>query len=222
MRKRFQRSTPLAFLILLSAIPLAALRAANLRQAQNPSSKPPQARAQKVQNPLNDLLDEAQAALDKNNFAAAIAPLQKFLAEKPDVVFAHFQLAYAFTGLNRVDEARAEYERCVALDPKIAEAQLNLGIVQLEKDPAAAVATLRKAVELLPSQSRPRFLLGISLERSGDLAGAAESFESASYLDTADTEALVHLGGVYLQLKKPADAEKKFRIVLERQPKSAV
>lgn len=222
MRKRFQRSTPLAFLILLSAIPLAALRAANLRQAQNPSSKPPQARAQKVQNPLNDLLDEAEAALDKNNFTAAIAPLQKFLAEKPDVAFAHFQLAYAYTGLNRTEEARSEYERSVALDPKMAEAQLNLGILLLEKQPAAAVAPLGKAVELLPSQSRPRFLLGVALERSGDLARAAESFESAAHLNAEDSEALNHLGGVYLQLKKPADAEKKFRAVLEIQPESAV
>jgi Flp pilus assembly protein TadD len=171
---------------------------------------------------LNNLLDEAQAALDKNNFEAAIAPLQKFLAEKPDVAFAHFQLAYAYTGLNRADEARAEYERCVALEPKMAEAQLNLGILLLEKDAAAAVAPLRKAGDLLPSQSRPRFLLGVALERSGDLAGAAEAFESASHLDAADNEALIHLGGVYLQLNKPAEAEKKYRSVLERQPKSAL
>ena len=136
------------------------------------------------------------------------------------MAFAHFQLAYAYTGLNRVDEARAEYERCVALEPKMAEAQLNLGILLLEKDAAAAVAPLRRAVDLMPSQSRPRFLLGVALERSGDLAGAAEAFESAAHLNAGDTEALAHLGGVYLQLKKPADAEKKFRAVLESQPKS--
>jgi Flp pilus assembly protein TadD len=222
MRKRLMRRMRLAFLVVFSAVLPAPSSISKFQQAQNPSGKSAPAKAQKVQNPLNDLLDEAQAALDKNNFEAAIVPLQKFLTEKPDVAFAHFQLAYAYTGLNRAEEARAEYERCVALDPKMAEAQLNLGILLMEKDPAAAAAPLRKAVEQLPSQSRPRFLLGVALERSGDLAGAAESFESASYLDTADTEALVHLGGVYLQLKKPADAEKKFRIVLERQPKSAV
>ena len=221
MRKRLQRRVPSAFLVLLFAAMPSAFPATNFQQAQNPSTKSPQAKAQKVKNPLNDLLDEAQAALDKNNFEAAVAPLQKFLAEKPDVAFAHFQLAYAYTGLNRVEEARAEYERCIALDPKMAEAQLNLGIMLLEKDPAVAVAPLRKAVELLPSQSRPRFLLGVALEHSGDLAGAADSFESASHLDAADNEALIHLGGVYLQLKKPADAERKFRTVLERQPKSA-
>lgn len=220
MRKRMQRTMPLVLSVSLYSAILSATPATNFQQTQNPSGKPPQARAQKLQNPLNDLLDEAQAALDKNNFEAAIPPLQKFIAEKPDVAFAHFQLAYAFTGLNRVDEARAEYERCVALDPKMAEAQLNLGILLLEKDAAAAAPPLRKAVELLPSQSRPRFLLGIALERSGDFTGAAESYEAAAHLNPSDTETQGHLGGVYLQLKRPADAEKKFRALLESQPKS--
>ena len=215
-----QRKMPVAFLVLLSVFSPAAVPHAMFQQAQSPSAKSAPVKGQKVRNPLNDLLDEAQAALDKNNFEAALAPLQKFLAEQPDVAFAHFQLAYALTGLNRVDEARAEYERCVALDPKMAEAQLNLGILLLEKDAAAAVAPLRRAVELLPGQSRPRFLLGVALERSGDLAGAAESYESASHLDSSDSETLIHLGGVYLQLKKPTEAEKKYRTVLESQPKS--
>lgn len=220
MPKHLQRRALAAFLASFGGVLAAATPSLPLPQGQNPPKKPPQTKTQKVQNPLNDLLDEAQAALDKNNFEAAIPPLQKFLADKPDVAFAHFELAYAYTGLNRVDEARAEYERCIALEPKMAEAQLNLGILLLEKDAAAAVAPLRRAVDLFPSQSRPRFLLGVALERSGDLAGAAESFESAAHLDSADTEALAHLGGVDLQLKKPAEAEKKFRAVLERQPKS--
>ena len=220
MRERMQRTMPLAIFAALFAFILTASPATGFQQPQNPSAKPSQARTQKLQNPLNDLLDEAQAALDKNNFEAAIPPLQKFLAEKPDVAFAHFQLAYAYTGLNRVDEARIEYERCVALDPKMAEGQLNLGILLLEKDAAAAVPPLRKAVDLLPSQSRPRFLLGIALERSGDLAGAAESYAAAAHLNPSDTETQAELGGVYLQLKRPADAEKEFRAVLETQPKS--
>ncbi|HTA56850.1 MAG TPA: tetratricopeptide repeat protein [Candidatus Baltobacteraceae bacterium] len=220
MRERMQRTMPLAIFAALFAFILTASPATGFQQPQNPSAKPSQARTQKLQNPLNDLLDEAQAALDKNNFEAAIPPLQKFLAEKPDVAFAHFQLAYAYTGLNRVDEARIEYERCVALDPKMAEGQLNLGILLLEKDAAAAVPPLRKAVDLLPSQSRPRFLLGIALERSGDLAGAAESYTAAAHLNPSDTETQAELGGVYLQLKRPADAEKEFRAVLETQPKS--
>jgi Flp pilus assembly protein TadD len=188
--------------------------------SQDAANKSQQAKPQKLRNPLNDLLDEAQSDLDKNDFAAAIIPLQKFLSEKTDVAFAHFQLAYAFTALKRTDEARAEYQKAVELDPKMAEAYLNLGILQLDKDPAAAVAPLRKVTELLPAQSRPRVLLGLALERSGDFAGAGASFESASRLDPNDVEAVTHLAAMYLRNSRPADAERKFRQSLELQPKS--
>lgn len=190
-------------------------------QEQSDATKnPPKASVQKVRNPLNDLLDQAQAALDKNDFAAAIPPLQKFIAEKPDVAFAHFQLAYAYTALKRPDDAQPEYEKCIALDPKMAEAQLNLGILLLERDAKAAVAPLSKAVELLPSQSRPRYLLGLAQERSGDLQSAAVSFEGATRLDPRDLESLTELGRVYLKTKRAADAEGKFRAALALEPKS--
>src|SRR5271157_2672340 len=192
-----------------------------LRQSQDASNKPAQTKTQKLRNPLNDLLDEAQADLDKNDFDAALIPLQKFLAEKPDVAYAHFQLAYALTALKRTNEARVEYQKAAELDPKMAEAQLNLGLL-LEKDPAAAVAPLRKATELLPAQTRPRFLLGLALERSGDAAGATASFEAASRLDPNDLETVIHLGAMYLRNARPADAEAKFRHALDLQPQSPV
>ena len=190
------------------------------RQSPDAPSKPVQGKTQKLRNPLNDLLDEAQADLDKNDFDAALIPLQKFLAEKPDVAFVHFQLAYALTALKRTDEARAEYQKAAELDPKMAEAQLNLGILLLENDPAAAVAPLRKATEILPAQTRPRYLLGLALERSGDAAGATASFEAASRLDPNDVETVIHLGVMYLRNARPSDAEAKFRHALELQPQS--
>ena len=103
----------------------------------------------------------------------------------------------------------------------MSEAFLNLGILLSEKNPAAAVAPLRRAVDLLPAQSRPRFLLGYALERSGDIPGAVESYEAALRLDPRDVETVVHLGNLYDGLKKYPDAEAKFRAVLDSQPKSA-
>jgi len=188
--------------------------------AQSQQGKLAQQKTQKLANPLNDLLNDAQAALEKNDFAAAVPLLQKFLAEKPDVAFAHFQLAYAYTGLHQDDEARAEYTKCVSLDPKMAEGHLNLGILLLEKDPVAAAPSLRKAVELLPGQTRPRFLLGIALDRTGDFAGAAEALTAAVGLDPSDTDAALHLADVNLELKKFTEAERRFRDVLALEPKS--
>src|SRR4029077_16535178 len=195
----------------------AASTAAAQSSAQQKSS---QARSQKLSNPLNDLLDEAQHDIDNNQFEAALTPLQKFLAEKPDIAWAHFQLAYAYTALKRSDEARAEYERATTLDPKMSEAFLNLGILLTEKDPAAAVAPLRRAVDLLPAQSRPRFLLGLAQEPSGDVPAAVDSYEAALRLDPRDLEAVIHLGNLCAGLKRYPDAEAKFRSALELEPKS--
>ena len=181
-----------------------------------------QSQKQKLSNPLNDLLDEAQHAIDKNDFEAAIPPLQKFLAEKPDVAYAHFQLAYAYTALKRVPEARAEYERTIALDPKMTEAYLNLGILltgtAIPPPPSHRCAKPSscyppKAVRAFFSAS-PRSAPAISLV-------PPTSFEGAVHLDPRDTEAALHLAKLYLHLKRPADAEAKFRGVLEVQPTSA-
>src|SRR5437879_13361615 len=204
--------------------------AASMQSTQSPanaqsSSKPKpdkQSTIQKVANPLNDLLDEAQHDIDNKNYEAAITPLQKVIAEQPEFAYAHFQLAYVYTALKRTDEARAEYTRTIAIDPKMSEAYLNLGMVLLDQqEDAAAVAPLRKAVELLPSQSRPRYLLGVALDRSGDRAGAGESFEALLHLDPNDITAIDYLGWAALQKGQAEQAEARFRRALEVQPNAA-
>src|SRR5258708_12819081 len=104
------------------------------RSPQSAKSKSPvQSKTQKLAIPLNDLLEEAQRDIDKSNFEAAIAPLQRVIAEQPEFAYAHFQLAYVYTALMKTDEARAEYGRTIAIDPKMSEAYLNLGMMLLDK-----------------------------------------------------------------------------------------
>ena len=187
---------------------------------QSSKSKPDaQSRTYKVANPLNDLLDEAQRAIDNKKFEDAVAPLQRVIADQPEFAYAHFQLAYVYTALKKTNDARAEYERAIAIDPKMAEAYLNLGMLLLDtQQDAVAVAPLRKAVEMLPAQSRPRYLLAVALDRSGDRAGAAESFDALLHLDPNDITAIDYLGWRALHAGKPAEAEAKFRRAVEVQP----
>jgi Flp pilus assembly protein TadD len=188
-------------------------------QSSSKSKAEARSKSRKVANPLNDLLDEAQRHIDEKEFEAAIAPLQKVIAEQPEFAYAHFQLAYVYTALKKSDEANAEYARTIAIDPKMSEAYLNLGMLLLDKQQnAAAVAPLRKAVELLPAQSRPRYLLAVALDRSGDQAGASESFEALLHLDPNDLTAIDYLGWAALRQGKPDEAEKRFRRALEVQP----
>ena len=115
---------------------------------------------------LQDLLASAQSHLNQHDYASAAGEFQQYLAERPNDAAIHFQLGYAFTALKKSDDAVREYAKAAELNPKMAEAQLNLGLTLLETDPTAAVAPLRQATMLMPNQARPEFLLGWALELS--------------------------------------------------------
>jgi tetratricopeptide (TPR) repeat protein len=187
-------------------------------KAQQPAQKAPSGKTQKVANPLNDLLDEAQKSLDKDDCESAIPPLQKFIAEKSDVAFVHFQLAYALTCAHRLGEARPEYERAIALDPKLYEAWLNLGTLLLSSDPTKAVEPLQKALDLQPAQTRPRYLLAVAFDRSGNETAAAEEFQKLLRLDPNDLPSVLYMGNYELRHHNPAAAESRFRHALEIKP----
>ena len=199
--------------------------AARAQSSSKEAPKSTQSKIQRVANPLNDLLDEAQRHIDKSEFEAAVAPLQKVVAEQPGFAYAHFQLAYVFTALKKTEEARAEYERTIALDPKMGEAYLNLGLLFLQSNPPGseptfdrAVPPLRKAVELMPGQKQPLRTLAVAQERSGDVAGAEESFGALLRLDPDDLDANTYLGGELLRKNRPQEAEARFRHALEHYP----
>jgi Tfp pilus assembly protein PilF len=75
-------------------------------------------------------------------------------------------------------------------------------------------------VELLPAQSRPRTLLGLAYEKSGDLKNAAGAYEGALALDPKDSETSLHLAQLYLRQNRAADAEARFRAVLSNEQDS--
>ena len=79
---------------------------------------------------------------------------------------------------------------------------------------------MQKAVELLPTQSRSRTLLGLAYEKSGDFEAATKAYNDALALDPKDTETSLHLAQLYLRQNRAADAETKFRQVLANEPES--
>ena len=126
-------------------------------QRKTPAKSPATSTPQEKEDPLAPLLRQANEAIDKMDFAAALDPLQKYIAQRPDEAYPHFQLGYAYAGLKRAEDAKSEFSRAIALDPKMAAAHLNLGLVLMDSDPAAAAEAFRHAAELQPTESRPRF-----------------------------------------------------------------
>ncbi len=168
---------------------------------------------------LNHLLDAAQQAIDRQDYASAAQNYQDYLAKKPGDATVHYDLGYAYTALQKPADAKSEYERAIALNPKLGPAYQNLGITLLPTDPAGAVAALQKAAELLPADARTKWLLGTALENSGKLAPAIDQFEAAESLDVEDTEIRISLGQALLRARRDKEALTAFQDALALQPK---
>jgi tetratricopeptide (TPR) repeat protein len=194
--------------------------------ALQPQQKPPakasaSSATREKDDALAPLLQQANEAIDKMDFAAALDPLQKYLAQRPEEPYPHFQLGYAFAGLKRLDDAKNEFSRAIALDPKMAAAHLNLGLVLIDSDPAAAAEAFRHAAELQPTESRPRFLAGFCLEHAGKFPEAIEQYRAALAVSPKDYESHFGLGRVLLRTGDAAAAEEQFRAAIAARADSA-
>lgn len=169
---------------------------------------------------LNRLLNNAQAAIQQKDFDTAAKDYEQFLAKKPDDATVHFDLGYVYTALNRADDAKTQYQKAIALDPKMGAAYLNLGLTLLQSSPADAVDPLQHAVALLPNQPHAKFLLAIALERSGKLNDAIAQYQAAEKLDPKDFDTHLNLGLALLHADRLPDAEEEFRAALALQPDS--
>ncbi|MCL6481991.1 MAG: tetratricopeptide repeat protein [Firmicutes bacterium] len=164
---------------------------------------------------------EAEAALAREDYAGAVQALQRLLAEEPNDAHAQFQLGYALTALGQREQARAAYERALALKNDFAEAHLNLGLLLLDADPAAAVPHLERVCALQAEAAQPRYLWGLALERSGELDQAVLRYREAIRLDEKNFDSHFALARVLLRMNQPAAAEAAFRAALERKPDAA-
>ena len=183
-------------------------------QGKSPAKPSEIAAPREKEDPLAPILKQADDAIDKQDFAAALPLLQKYVAQRPDDPFATFQLGYAYVGLKRPEDAKAQFLRAITLDPKMAAAHLNLGLVLLDSDPGKSAEAFLHAAELQPTESRPRFLAGFALEHAGKLPEATEQYRAALALSPKDYEAHFALGRVLIRSNDAAGAEEQFRAAI--------
>ncbi|MGH9744697.1 MAG: tetratricopeptide repeat protein [Candidatus Acidiferrales bacterium] len=156
----------------------------------------------------------ARAAVDHDNFTEAVQSYKEYLAKRPNDASAHFDLGNAYASLKQTADATTEYEKAIALDPKLDAAYVNLGITLMDSDLNAAIAAFQKAIELVPDHAKPRFLLGWAYERSDKLPQAIEEYRAAVKLDEKDSDAHFALGRALLTTSQLAEAETEFRVAI--------
>jgi len=75
---------------------------------------------------------DAMAAIDGKRFEAALAPLQTLAGSFPDNPDVMNYLGYANSQLGRYDEAKAQYAKALAIDPRHRGANEYLGELHLK------------------------------------------------------------------------------------------
>lgn len=105
------------------------------------------------------------------------------------------------------EEAREAYGKAVGLDPRHADAQVNLGRLLHEAgDAAAAERRYRLALEARPDHATAAFNLGVALEDLSRPAEALEAYERAIALDPSNADAHYNAASLCEKLARPTEA----------------
>src|ERR1039457_4520661 len=155
-----------------------------------------------------DYTTEGMQALDEGKYEAAVQAFRKAIEADSKDYFAHFNLAMAFTLLQRDPEAVAEYRKTLELKPGLYEAELNGGIVLLRpENPAEALPYFEDAAGQRPQEFRPRYYLAEAQLQTGDYGKAEESYKLAIALDAKSADGQLGMAQVLVQQGRITDAD---------------
>ncbi len=131
----------------------------------------------------------ADAALVRENYPAAIALHRRFLRSHPENALAHYHLGFAYGMAGRGTEEIREYRRAVALRLHQWDLFVDLGLAYLEqRDYSDAIDALRTSVALGPQHLEPHFNLAIAYENAHRLSDAMREIVTALRFAPADPD----------------------------------
>jgi tetratricopeptide (TPR) repeat protein len=166
-----------------------------------------------------DALRDAAAALEKEDFATAAPLLQKALEEDAGNTDLRFNLAVAYTQLNRDAEAVEEYRKVLAAKPDLDSARQNLTLVLLRSDRfAEAAPELEKLSAARPDDRQTAFYLAHALFRSEQAAKSIPVFRRAQELGEDSPMLHLELGQALASTGAIDEAAKEYRLAGELDP----
>jgi tetratricopeptide (TPR) repeat protein len=186
-------------------------------------------RHHKVTEPNPDFpveLVEAEASIEKRDYATAEPLLEKIVAANPDNYQAWFDLGFLYHALEKTGDSIAAYRKSVAAKPDVFESNLNLGLSLAAAHQPEAEIYLRAATRLKPTaqvdqgKARAWLSLGHLLETTKPEEAIA-AYHQAELLEPADVESRLSTGPLLEKQNRFAEAEQEYKQVLGLDPKSA-
>ncbi len=185
-----------------------------------PRKRPP------AEAPSTSSAQQAEAAIEKGDYAKAEALLQKAVADNPKDDRAWYYLGYVYSATERRDKAIEAYKRAVDANPKFFEATLNLGIALASAgNQVDAAKYLRAATSLKPDSNpneglyRAWFALGRLLVSSEPVAATA-ALRKATELQPKAAEAHMELAQLLESQRDYSGAEKEYQQAATLDPAS--
>ncbi len=146
--------------------------------------------------------------------AAESVPVDRAAASR------EFAIAVARHQAGDAPAAADAYRRALVLDPGMAEAHNNLGVLLRRDDLAGALALFRRAIAARPGYADALANAGAASRALGDPAGAVPLLREALTLRPGHSDALTALGHSLLDLGDLAGAETTFRDAVAAAPDS--
>lgn len=135
----------------------------------------------------------ALAALSAGTPELALNVANALLAKDRQDVAALIIRGDALTMLGRPGEAETSYAAAVAADPGSSEAQIGLGRLQLQSNPAQAQLLFLSVLQREPRNKIALSNLGIAYDLQGNHAGAQDAYRRALAVDPSMRAASVNL-----------------------------
>jgi Tfp pilus assembly protein PilF len=166
-------------------------------------------------------LQQAGGIQNERNRRAAYPELAQ--AIKLDPKNPRYRLTRGTLHLYDQDYRSAERDtlRALELDPSLAEAHNNLGLIYMAQDRLSeAAAQFRKALENLsyPTPEIAAYNLGMVSYKLGDYAVAKEAYERSLAILPNNPEGQFELGMCYARLGRLVEAEKAFSAAVKLRP----
>jgi membrane associated rhomboid family serine protease/Flp pilus assembly protein TadD len=134
-------------------------------------------------------LNQAESALERKDYAGAIALLQKYVVARPDDPSGHRLLGVSFQDARRHDEAISEYERSLALNADDPAVEVNLArLYFLQGKTAQALPLFRKGVPGMEADPEIFYWYGQALNATQNFPEAEAALRKSIGLDDKDAE----------------------------------
>lgn len=179
-----------------------------------------------VEDPVAAQLDQAEAAMQQQDYDKAETILMKAVGDDPKSYRGWFDLGFIYNATKRPSDAVNAYRKSVAAKPDVFESNLNLGIVLARQgDLDEAVKYLKAATQLKPTanpdEGVARAWLSLGMVEAGrDPQQALADFAEASKLTPFDAEPHLSAGLLLEKQDKLDEAAHEYQIAATVDEKS--